>query len=138
MAISNHRHTDGTLDRMRIDKWLWAARFYKTRSLAAQAIAAGHVRLDGHTVKAARELCCGDLLEITIGDLVWTVVVEGLNELRRPASEAQRLYAETPESSARRAALREERQLAPVPGSELRGRPTKKARRQIRGFNDDF
>lgn len=124
------------LDRMRIDKWLWAARFYKTRSLAAQAIAAGHVKLDGHTVKAARDLHFGDRLEIAIGGVKWTVVVRGLNEQRRPASEAQQLYEETVESSARRAALREARQLAPVPGSELRGRPTKKARRQIRGFNE--
>ncbi|MEF8700263.1 MAG: RNA-binding S4 domain-containing protein [Candidatus Accumulibacter sp. UW20] len=138
MAISDHRNPDSALEHLRIDKWLWAARFYKTRSLAAQAIAAGHVKLAGHTVKAARELRCGDRLDIAIGDLAWTVVVEGLNELRRPASEAQQLYAETAESSARRAALKEERQLAPVPGSDLRGRPTKKARRQIRGFNDDF
>jgi ribosome-associated heat shock protein Hsp15 len=123
---------------MRIDKWLWAARFYKTRSLAAQAIAAGHVKLDGHTVKAARELHVGDRLDVANGEVLWTVVVRRLNEQRRPASEAQQLYAETAESSTRRAALREARQLAPVPGSELRGRPTKKARRQIRGFNEGF
>jgi ribosome-associated heat shock protein Hsp15 len=121
---------------MRIDKWLWAARFYKTRSLAAQAIAAGHVKLDGHTVKAARELQVGDRLDVATGEVAWTVVVRRLNEQRRPASEAQQLYEETAESSTRRAALREARQLAPVPGSELRGRPTKKARRQIRGFNE--
>ena len=126
------------LARMRIDKWLWAARFYKTRSLAAQAIAAGHVKLDGHTVKAARELHVGDRLDVATGEVAWTVVVRRLNEQRRPASEAQQLYAETAESNTRRAALREARQLAPVPGSELRGRPTKKARRQIRGFNEGF
>ena len=126
------------LARMRIDKWLWAARFYKTRSLAAQAIAAGHVKLDGHTVKAARELHVGDRLDVATGEVAWTVVVRRLNEQRRPASEAQQLYEETAESSTRRAALREARQLAPVPGSELRGRPTKKARRQIRGFNEGF
>ena len=126
------------LARMRIDKWLWAARFYKTRSLAAQAIAAGHVKLDGHTVKAARELHVGDLLDVATSEVPWTVVVRRLNEQRRPAIEAQQLYEETAESSTRRAALREARQLAPVPGSELRGRPTKKARRQIRGFNEGF
>ena len=126
------------LARMRIDKWLWAARFYKTRSLAAQAIAAGHVKLDGHTVKAARELHVGDRLDVATGEVPWTVLVRRLNEQRRPASEAQQLYAETAESCTRRAALREARQLAPVPGSELRGRPTKKARRQIRGFNEGF
>ena len=130
--------TQAALERLRIDKWLWAARFYKTRSLAAQAIAAGHVKLDGHTVKPARELRCGDCLEVAVGDVVWSIVVRGLNEQRRPGSEAQQLYAESSESSARRAADREARQLAPVPGSALRGRPTKKARRQIRGFNEQF
>jgi ribosome-associated heat shock protein Hsp15 len=128
----------GVLERMRIDKWLWAARFYKTRSLAAQAVAAGHVRLDGHTLKPAREIRCGDPLEIAIGDQTWTITVNGLSDQRRPASEAQQLYEEDRESCARRAAQREARQLAPVPGSDLRGRPTKKARRQIKGFNDSF
>ena len=128
----------GVLERMRIDKWLWAARFYKTRSLAAQAVAAGHVRLDGHTLKPAREIRCGDPLEIAIGDQTWSVAVQGLSDQRRPAAEAQQLYEESSESRARRAAQREVRQLAPVPGSDLRGRPTKKARRQIKGFNDSF
>ncbi|HCZ16232.1 MAG TPA: RNA-binding S4 domain-containing protein [Accumulibacter sp.] len=122
---------------MRIDKWLWTARFYKTRSLAAQAVAAGHVKLAGHTVKAARELRPGDELEIGVGDTVWKIVVRGLNEQRRPAVEAQRLYGETVESHQRRAAQQEARRLAPAPGSDLRGRPTKKARRLIRGFTDN-
>jgi ribosome-associated heat shock protein Hsp15 len=124
--------------RMRIDKWLWAARFYKTRSLAAQAISAGHVRLEGLVVKAARELQVGASLEISVGDALWTVVVRGLNAQRRPAVEAQQLYEETEDSRARRLAQQEARRLAPVPGSDLRGRPTKKARRLIRGFNDNF
>jgi ribosome-associated heat shock protein Hsp15 len=124
--------------RMRIDKWLWAARFYKTRSLAAQAIAAGHVRLAGQAVKAARELQVGVSLEIAVGDSVWSVVVRGLNAQRRPAVEAQQLYEESEDSRARRLAQQEARRLAPVPGSDLRGRPTKKARRLIRGFNDNF
>lgn len=123
-------------DRMRIDKWLWAARFYKTRSLATQAIDGGHVKLNGTTVKPARELHVGDTLEIATGDTSWTVVVLGLNEQRRPAPEARQLYDETQESSERRAAEHETRRLAPVPGSDLRGRPTKKARRQIKGFNE--
>ena len=128
----------GSAERMRIDKWLWAARFYKTRSLAAQAIAAGHVRLAGQAVKAARELHVGESLEIAVGDSVWNVVVRGLNAQRRPAPEAQQLYAETTESRERRLAQQEARRLAPVPGSDLRGWPTKKARRLIRGFNDNF
>ncbi|WP_300341117.1 RNA-binding S4 domain-containing protein [Accumulibacter sp.] len=122
---------------MRIDKWLWTARFYKTRSLAAQAVAAGHVKLAGHTVKAARELRPGDELEIGVGDTVWKIVVRGLNAQRRPAVEAQRLYEETVESHQRRAAQQEARRLAPAPGSDLRGRPTKKARRLIRVFTDN-
>ncbi|WP_300319238.1 RNA-binding S4 domain-containing protein [Accumulibacter sp.] len=121
---------------MRVDKWLWAARFYMTRSLAAQAIAAGHVRIAGHAVKPARELRPGDSLEIAIGDTLWQVVVRALNEQRRPASEAQQLYQESVVSRDRRAAQQEARRLAPVPGSQLRGRPTKKARRLIRGFNE--
>jgi ribosome-associated heat shock protein Hsp15 len=124
------------LERMRIDKWLWAARFYKTRSLATTAINAGHIKLNGSTIKPARELRCGDTLELAIGDAHWTVLVRGLNEQRRPAPEAQLLYEETNESSARRASEKEAHRLAPTPGSDLHGRPTKKARRQIRGFNE--
>ncbi|MBI4742429.1 MAG: RNA-binding S4 domain-containing protein [Betaproteobacteria bacterium] len=123
-------------ERTRIDKWCWAARFFKTRSLAAGAIAAGHVKLDGNAVKPARELRAGDLLEIAAGDVVWRVVVCGLSTQRRPAPEAQRLYEETAESRKKRAADKEMRRLAPAPGSDLRGRPTKKARRQIKGFNE--
>jgi len=123
---------------LRIDKWLWAARLFKTRSLATAAVHAGRVKLNGSTVKPARELRPGDTLALVIGDSHWTVTVRGLNEQRRPASEAQQLYEETPESSARRAAFRETQRLAPTPGSDLRGRPTKKARRQIKGFNDAF
>jgi ribosome-associated heat shock protein Hsp15 len=124
------------LERMRIDKWLWAARFYKTRSLATTAINAGHIKLNGSTIKPARELRCGDTLELAIGDAHWTVLVRGLNEQRRPAPEAQLLYEETNESSARRASEKEAHRLAPTPGSDLHGRPTTKARRQIRGFNE--
>ena len=123
---------------MRIDKWLWCARFFKTRSLATQAIHGGHVKLNGYTVKPARDLRVGDVLDIAIGEVKWTVAVRGLNDQRRPASEAQLLYAETPESSARREAVKEAHKFAPNPGSDLRGRPTKKARRQIRGFNEIF
>ena len=126
------------LTSLRIDKWLWAARFFKTRSLATEAIHAGHIKLNGNTVKPARELRPGDTLDLAIGDEKWTVEVLGLNDQRRPASEAQQLYAETPESRDRRAAAKEARRLAPAPGSDLRGRPTKKARRQIRGFNEGY
>lgn len=126
------------LTSLRIDKWLWCARFFKTRSLATQAIHGGHVKLNGYTVKPARDLRVGDLLEIAIGEVKWTIAVSALNDQRRPASEAQQLYAETAESSARREAIKDAHKFAPNPGSDLRGRPTKKARRQIRGFNDAY
>jgi len=122
----------------RIDKWLWTARFFKTRSLATAAIHAGHIRLNGNTVKPARELRLDDSLDITIGDVRWTVIVRGINAQRRPAVEAQQLYEETTESKTRRETVKEAMRLAPVPGSDLKGRPTKKARRQIRGFNEQF
>ncbi len=123
---------------LRIDKWLWAARFFKTRAQATAAIHAGHVRLNGSTVKPARDVRSGDRLDLTVGELLWTIEVCGINEQRRPASEAQHLYSEHPESIARRTAAKEMQRMAPTPGSELRGRPTKKARRQIKGFNDIF
>ena len=122
-------------DRLRLDKWLWAARFFKTRALACAAVSAGHVRLGGQGIKPAREVRCGDTLDILVGENRWTIVIQGINPLRRPASEAQQLYRESEESVARRQAQQEARRLAPVPGSDLRGRPTKKARRQIHGFN---
>ncbi len=122
--------------RQRLDKWLWAARFFKTRSLAADAIDGGKVRWNGQAVKPAREIRAGDELEIAAGELRWTVIVRGLNNQRRPAPEARLLYEEMAESVARRQRAEEQRRLAPVPGAGLKGRPTKKAGRLIRGFNE--
>jgi ribosome-associated heat shock protein Hsp15 len=122
--------------RERLDKWLWAARFFKTRSLATAAVAGGKVKLDGVPVKPAREVKPGDELEIAVGDQRWTVVVRGLNEQRRPAPEARLLYEETAASAARRAEQVELKKLAPAPGAELRGRPTKRAGRMIRRFSE--
>jgi ribosome-associated heat shock protein Hsp15 len=122
--------------RQRLDKWLWAARLYKTRSLAADAIDGGKVRWNGQTVKPAREVKPGDELEISAGEIRWTVNVRGLNHQRRPAPEARLLYEETSESAERRRRLEEIRRLAPMPGAGLKGRPTKKAGRLIRGFNE--
>jgi ribosome-associated heat shock protein Hsp15 len=127
---------DGDSGRQRIDKWLWAARFFKTRSLAAAAVDGGRVKWNGQNVKPARELKPGDEIDIVAGETRWTVVVRGLNGQRRPAPEARLLYEETAESAARRQRLEEIRKLAPVPGANLKGRPTKKAGRQIRGFNE--
>lgn len=122
--------------RQRIDKWLWAARFFKTRSLAAAAVDGGRVKWNGQNVKPARELKPGDELDIVAGELRWTVIVRGLNGQRRPAPEARLLYEESAESAARRQRVEEIRKLAPMPGANLKGRPTKKAGRLIRGFNE--
>ena len=127
---------DAEESRQRIDKWLWAARFFKTRSLAAAAVDGGRVKWNGQQVKPARELKPGDELDIVAGELRWTVIVRGVNAQRRPAPEARLLYEETAESAARRLQLEEIRRLAPMPGANLKGRPTKKAGRLIRGFNE--
>lgn len=120
--------------RLRIDKWLWAARFFKTRSLAAQAVEGGKAHLNGQRVKPARDVKVGDLLDIAIGDLRWTVIVRALSGKRGPAIQARELYEETGESLARREAALEQRKIVASPAAELRGRPTKKDRRLIRRF----
>ena len=127
--------TDTCQPRQRLDKWLWAARFFKTRSLAAEAVGGGKIKLNGSTAKPAKEIKAGDLLELSIGHVQWTVNVVALNEYRRPASEAQQLYAETEESRTQRAQAMEERSMAPAPGADLKGRPTKRDRRQIQRFS---
>jgi len=112
---------------MRLDKWLWAARFYKTRSLAAEAIGAGHVSVNGERAKAAKALREGDALEIRRAPHVQSIVVRALSERRGPAVEAQKLYEETEESRARRAQLVAELKAFAPP--RFPGRPTKKDRR---------
>lgn len=123
-------------DKMRLDKWLWAARFFKTRTLAAEAIERGRVKLAGARVKPAREVRRGDRLDLHVGDVDWTVTVLGLSLQRRPAPEAQALYAETDESRTRREAQRAERRLAVSPAASGQGRPTKRDRRQIHRFTE--
>jgi len=112
---------------MRLDKWLWAARFYKTRSLSAEAIAGGHVSVNGERAKAAKALRAGDALEIRRPPYVQSIVVKALSERRGPAAEAQKLYEETEESRARRAQLSAELKAFAPP--RFPGRPTKKDRR---------
>ncbi len=120
---------DASLDRVRLDKWLWAARFFKTRSLAAQAIEGGRVRLNGERVKPAKELRLGSELVIHIGELEWVVAVRALSMQRRGAPEARTLYEETEASRARRAEALERRKLAAARFES--GRPTKRDRRMI-------
>lgn len=120
-----------TGERVRIDRWLWAARFFKTRSLAAEAIGAGHVEINQARAKASKEIGPGDVIDVTVGEQRFTVVVRDLEERRGPASRARELYDETPESLARRERQRDERRLAPVPGADLGARPTKRDRRRI-------
>lgn len=122
---------------MRLDKWLWAARFYKTRSLATAAVDGGKVKLNGAAVKPAKEVKPGDRIHLRAGEQDWELVVKGLNEQRRPASEAQLLYAETAESAARRAQAAELRKLAPSTVTDHKGRPTKRDRRQIVRFRGE-
>ena len=121
---------------MRLDKWLWATRFYKTRSIATDAVDGGKVKLNGVSVKPAKDVKLGDSLQVRAGDQEWEVVVQGMNEQRRPAAEARLLYAETPESAQRRAQAAELRKLAPSPIPDQRGRPTKRDRRQLTRFRE--
>jgi ribosome-associated heat shock protein Hsp15 len=119
------------MDGVRIDKWLWAARFFKTRSLATDAVAGGRVHVNGVRVKPAREVRVSDTVEVTVGDLRWTVVVRGLAERRGSASVAATLYEETDESRAERERRIAERRLSRPPGAELGARPTKQDRRRL-------
>ena len=116
---------------MRIDKWLWAARFFKTRSLATDAVAGGKVHVNDARVKPARELHVGDTVDITIGSLKRTVIVRGLSDKRGPSPVARALYEETPESIERREQHVAERKLARPLGADLGTRPTKLDRRRL-------
>jgi len=119
------------VEQVRIDRWLWAARFFKTRGEATEAVRGGHVHVGGERVKPAREVRIGDSLEIRRGELRWTVVVTGVADRRGPARVAATLYEETPESVAAREQHRLARQLARPLGADLGARPTKQARRRI-------
>jgi ribosome-associated heat shock protein Hsp15 len=122
--------------RVRLDKWLWAARFYKTRALAHEAIEGGRARLEGERVKPSREVRVGDVLTLHINDLEWVVSVRKLSERRGPASEARELYAETEASLAARLSAIEQRRLVVEPGTSIRGRPSKKDARLIHRFTE--
>ncbi len=119
------------VERVRIDKWLWAARFAKTRSAATELVLAGHVKVGGERVRPAREVAPGDTVEIRTGPARRTVVVTGLADRRGPAKVAATLYEETPESREERERLGLERRLARPLGADLGARPTKLERRRL-------
>jgi ribosome-associated heat shock protein Hsp15 len=118
--------------RLRIDKWLWAARFFKTRSLAAQAIDLGRVRVEGERIKPSREARIGDRLEIQLGDERIDVIVRALSAMRGPAPVARGLYEETADSLARRERRAEAHRLSTEPAATIKGRPTKREGRELR------
>lgn len=122
---------------MRLDKWLWAARFYKTRGLATDEIGKGRVDVNGLAAKPARELRVGDRVELRQpGGILRVIEVKGLSEMRGPAPVAQQLYAETAESIARREQQAQERRSGVEPAQTLeQGRPTKRDRRQLADWN---
>ena len=124
------------MEKVRVDKWLWAARFYKTRNLAKQAIESGKVKCDGERVKPSRELTVGLVLTLKVGWDEKTVTVVGLSEQRRGASEAQQLYVETPESIAKRELAATQRKMLSLSETASAGRPTKKQRRAIHRFHE--
>lgn len=128
----NPAQTASTADRVRLDKWLWAARFFKTRSLASDEIDKGRVKINGQTAKASREPKVGDEIEFKTGYSSRTVVVRALSTVRGPASQATLLYEETAASVLARVQAAEQHRLAPEPAHAIaQGRPTKRDRRQL-------
>ena len=126
------------MDSLRIDKWLWAARFYKTRSLAADEIGKNRVQINGQDAKASREVKPGDRVRLRQGQVAREVVVRGISAMRGPAPVAQQLYEETPESIQAREVVAQQRRVAAEPALSIeQGRPTKRVRRQMdKAWND--
>lgn len=125
---------DAGSESQRLDKWLWAARFYKTRSLAVEAINGGKVHLNGQRVKPSRTVRVDDRLTISKAPYEFDIVVQGLNLQRRPATEAQQLYQETEDSAKKREILREQIKNEPLGSRMHKGRPSKRDRRHIIKF----
>jgi ribosome-associated heat shock protein Hsp15 len=124
-------------DRVRLDKWLWAARFFKTRGLAAAAVDGGKVHLNGSRAKPAKLVHVGDALRIRIGPYDWFVTVRAVTERRGPPRDALLLYDETAEGRATRERLAEAHKIAPAPTYRGKGRPTKKQRRDIERLEEE-
>jgi len=119
------------VERVRLDRWLWAARFFKTRALAAAAVAGGKVQVNGTRAKPAKQLQVGDALRVRVGPYEWLVKVRALSERRGPPKTALALYEESPEGRAARERLALQHRIAPAPTYQGKGRPTKKERREI-------
>jgi ribosome-associated heat shock protein Hsp15 len=119
------------MEQVRLDKWLWAARFFKTRSAATEAVLGGHVHVNGARVKPSKDVRAGDLVVVTVGSTKRTVEVNGLSDKRGSASVAATLYTETQESIAAREQQALERRLAGPLGADLGARPTKLERRRL-------
>jgi ribosome-associated heat shock protein Hsp15 len=122
---------------MRLDKWLWAARFFKTRSLAQQAIESGRVALNRERVKSSHVVKLEDGVAVRVGELEWQVRVKGLSDKRGPAAQARKLYEETPESRAERERRIELRRWSAEPAAKIKGRPTKRDRRRLDELTSD-
>lgn len=125
---------DTSSESQRLDKWLWAARFYKTRSLAVDAISGGKVHLNNQRVKPSRTVRVDDKLTISKPPYEFDIIVKALNLQRRPAAEAQQLYQETTESLEKRELLREQIKNEPLGFRQQKGRPSKRDRRHIIKF----
>lgn len=136
--MANKRDEDDDSGKVRIDKWLWAARFFKTRGLAAEAIDGGKIRYDGERPKAAKEVRLGAVLRITRPDGEWEVIVRGLSIQRRGAPEAALLYEETEQSRQRREQAQLTREAEHGMRDRGMGRPTKRDRRLIKRFNESY
>jgi ribosome-associated heat shock protein Hsp15 len=124
--------------RVRLDRWLWAARFFKTRAVAAAAVAGGKVHVNGSRAKPAKQVQVGDSLRVRIGPYDWLVTVRAVTQQRGSARDAQLLYDESPEGRATRERLAQAHKIAPAPTYQGKGRPTKKERREIERLEDRF
>ncbi|PYP38726.1 MAG: RNA-binding protein [Gemmatimonadetes bacterium] len=124
-------------DKVRLDRWLWAARFFKTRALAAAAVSGGKVQVNGGRAKPAKQIQTNDQLRIKVGPYNWFVTVRAVTERRGSAKDAQLLYDESPEGRVARERLAEAHKIAPAPAYRGKGRPTKKDRRKLELFEPD-
>lgn len=130
------KSNDAAAAGVRLDKWLWAARFFKTRALAVEEIGKGRVLINGQAAKASRDMKLGDVVKLRQGVVEREVIVRGISHVRGPAPQAQALYEETAESSAAREKAAEARRLAPEPAQTIvQGRPTKQDRRRLADWN---